>query len=610
MSVSILPKGFKLSKKTNLRPLTIRGFGGGLNRVDSDIEMDPHYQPELNNFHRTPRGTQAVRFGSNWFSDTKSVSVSSIVDQVYFANSIISVMSDGTVVSTDSDGVDVTIWSEAIANALLGSPHGWSSGLDSIDFVPFKSKLVIHNGIDKPIIFTRALVANYLQDEATGSNVNVPIGKYGCVVNNYHCIAGIPAAPTTIYITAKGTVGTFPGDPPPNDAISLDVGAYAPEGAPEIRGIAGFRSFLIVFFEKQSLLIRLGVYDSATPTPNHTPGFDDIMPAFGLLGHRCIIQVEQDLIFASQVGICSASRNLFSGLVTSKPLSARIEPEYRKQLGVLTDTQTLKFTYILFNEAAHELTLHLPNGNGFIQCANAQLKYDSWATFSGPAYTAGCVSIKSRVFRCLGSRIFQIGNAIFAGENYRADRLNDRDADWGTGTVYVIGNIARDTVVNKSYICIAGHVSGLTTFATDRTNQALSPKWEEYLGEAINFSLEMPWLDGKDPMQVKQNRFISLATKGTAEFTLSVWVDNLYKDDDGVLQYSAALAMQFIGNDAPGFGFDAGPYGGGRRSNDPRLFKFPVRFKAIKPKISGSTKSSLEISGLTFLFARGQYVRV
>jgi hypothetical protein len=609
VSVTILPKGFKLSKKTNLIPLPVRGFGGGLNRVDSDIEMDPRFQPELNNFRRTPRGTQVVRYGSNWFSDVKSVSGSSIVDQVYFSNSIISVMADGTVVSTDADGVDTFIWNNTIAAALLGSPSGWSGGLDSIDFVPFKNKLVIHNGIDKPIVFTRTLVANYLQDEATGSNVNVPIGKYGCVVGNYHCVAGIPAAPTTIYITAKGTIGTFPGDPPPNDSISLDVGAYAPEGAPEIRGIAGFRTFLIVFFEKQSLLIRLGVYDTAA-TPNHTPSFDDTMPAFGLLGHRCIIQVEQDLLFASQSGVCSAQRNLFSGLVESKPLSAYIEPEYRAQVGALTDTQTLKNTFLLYNEAAHETTLHLPNGSGFIRCANPQLKYDSWGTFSGPVYTAGCVSTKSRVFQCLGTRIFQSGNGIFANENYHADRLNDRDADWNTGTVYVVGNIARDTIVNKSYICIGGHVSGLTTFATDRTNQALDPKWEEYLGEAITFSLEMPWLDGKNPIQLKQNRFISVATKGTAEFTLSVWVDNLFKDADGVLQYSAALAMQFIGNDAPGFGFDAGPYGGGRRSHDPRLFKFPVRFKSIKPKISGSSRSPLEISGLTFLFARGQYIRV
>lgn len=609
MTATLLPKNLKAAKRIPLVPLTVRGFKGGLNSVDNDIEMNGQFCKALDNFRRSPSGTQIIRYGSNWFTDTNSVSNSPIVDEVFFSNSIISVQENGQVVATDVDGIDTVIWSDSIAGALLGSPDGWSSGLDSVDFVQYKNKLVIHNGIDKPIIFDKNLVAKYLQDEATGSNTNVPIGKYGCVVSNYHCVAGIPAAPTTVYITAQGTVGTFPGDPPPNDAISLDVGAYAPEGAPEIRGIAGFRTFLIVFFEKQALLIQLGVYDTATP-PNHTPSFNDTMPAFGLLGHRCVLQIEKDLIFASQAGICSATRNLFSGLVESSPLSSFVEPEYRRSIGLLTDTQLLKSCFMLYNETAHETTLHLPSGKGFLHCANEKLNYKSWSTFTQPVYRAGCVSTKGRVFFSVGSRVFQSGNAIFAGENYHADRLNDRDANWNTGTPYVIGNIARDVDTNASFICIASHTSGGTTFGNDRTAQATSPKWEEYLGEPINFELEMPWLDGKDPMQTKHIRFVSIATKGTAEFTLSVWVDNLYKDASGVLQYSPALSMLFIGNDAPGFGFDAGPYGGGRRSNDPRLYKFPVRFKAIKPKISGSTRFPLEVSGLTFLFARGKYGRV
>jgi len=609
MTATLLPKNLRAVKKIPLVPLTIRGFKGGLNSVDSDIEMAGQFCPVLDNWRRSPSGTQILRFGSNWFTDINSVSNSPIVDEVFFSNSIISVQENGQVVATDVDGIDTIIWSDAIAAALLGSPDGWSIGLDSIDFVPFKNKLVIHNGVDKPIIFDSNLVGKYLQDEATGSNTNVPIGKYGCVVSNYHCVAGIPAAPTTVYITAQGTVGTFPGDPPPNDAISLDVGAYAPEGAPEIRGIAGFRSFLIVFFEKQALLIQLGVYDTDTP-PNHTPAFNDTMPAFGLLGHRCILQVEKDLIFASQSGVCSASRNLFSGLVDSSALSSYVEPEYRRDVGALTDEQLLKSCFMLYDEMAHETTLHLPGGNGFLYCANDQLKYKSWATFSGESYRSGCVSSKGRMFLSFGSRIFQAGNRIFIGESYHADRLNDRDANWNTGTPYVVGNIARDVDIDKSFICIGNHTSGGTTFGADRTAQATEPKWEEYLGEPIDFELEMPWLDGKDPMQVKHIRFVSIATKGTAEFTLSVWVDNLFKDADGVLQYAPALSMLFIGNDAPGFGFDAGPYGGGRRSNDPRLYKFPVRFKAIKPKISGSTRFPLEVSGLTFLFARGKYGRV
>jgi hypothetical protein len=603
---SLFPDGFSVSKQQSLIPITIRGFGGGLNKVDNDIEMEANFQVALNNFVRTPKGSQVVRYGSNWFDDVDTVASGTIVDETYFSNAIISVMTSGEVVATDGDGVSTVIWNDAIAALLLGSPDGWSSGLDSIDFVPFKNKLVIHNGVDKPIVFTSALVANYLQDEATGSNTNVPIGKYGCVVGNYHCIAGIPAAPTTVYVTAKGTIGTFPGDPAPNDSISIDVGAYAPEGAPEIRGIAGFRTFLIVFFEKQALLIKLGVYDE---DDNHIPSFDDTMPAFGLLGHRCIIQVEADLVFASPSGICSAKRNLFSGLVESSPLSSNVEPLYRSLVGVLTEEQLLKSCFMIYNETSHETKLHLPSGNGFVRMFNEKLRYDSWSTFSGPAWVSGCVSSKGRVFQSIGSRIFQLGNGIFTGENYRADRLNDRDDDWNTGTSYDIGDIARDIDNDTSYICIGAHISGGTTFEDDRTDQAVDPKWEEYLGEAIDIELELPWLDGKNPRQLKSLRYASVATKGTAQFTLSVWVDNLYKDDDGTIIHSPALSLLFIGNDAPGFGFDAGPYGGGRRSNDPRNYRFPVSFKTLKAKITGSVREHLEISGMTFLFLRGKYQR-
>lgn len=608
MSAKLFSVDFRAGAKQNLVPLTIRGFGGGLNAVDNDIEMDPRFQKVLDNLRRTPKGSQVIRFGSNWFSDVKSVSDSPIVDEVFFSNAVISPLENGNVVATDISGVDTIIWSSAIAAALLGSPAGWTPGVDSVDFVPFKNKLVVHNGVDKPIFFTAGLVGNYLQDEATGSNVNVPIGKYGCVVGNYHCVAGIPAAPTTIYITAKGTIGTFPGDPPPNDAISIDVGAYAPEGAPEIRGIAGFRTFLIVFFEKQSLLIKLGVYDTDTPA-NHTPSFDDTMPAFGLLGHRCIVPVGTDLLFAGPSGVASAKRNLLSGLIDSTPVSSSIEPEYRRQIGTLSDSQLLKSCFMVFDEIAHETTLHLPNGDGFIRCYNEQLRYDSWGTFSGPSYRSGCVSSKGRRFFSLGTRLFAGGNSVFTGENYYADRLNDRDADWTPGTPYLTGAIIHDQIEDTSFLAIADNTSGAVSFAQDRIDQALSPKWEEYLGDAITIDLEMPWLDGKDPMQLKANRYVALATKGTATFTLSVWVDNLFKDEDGVLLHPPALALEFIGNDGPGFGFDTEPYGGGRRSNDPRLMRFPVNFKSIKPKITASTRKPLEIINISFLFQRGKFGR-
>lgn len=604
--VALLPRSLRTPKRVKLENLTLRGWTGGLNDVENDISMGESFLKELNNFRRRPNGSQRLRHGNQWFEDVSDVVSGDIVDQEQFSNVIISVTEDGEIAATDNVGTATVIWNDTIANGLLGAPDGWSTGLDSIDFVPFKNKLIIHNGIDKPISINAALTVTYLQDAGTGSNVNVPIGKYGCVVSNYHCVAGIPAAPTEIYISSAGTDGTFPGDPAPNDSISIDVGAYAPEGAPEIRGIAGFRNYLIVFFQTQSILIGLGEYDA---DGIHTPTFPDSIPAFGLLGHRCIIQDGTDLLFAGLNGIASVKRNLVSGLIDSAPLSHHIEPRYRSVVGVLTDEQQLKNCFMINDKLNHCVTLYTPSGDAFNRNANEELKYKSWNTESGVAWKAGCTSVLGRVFFADGAKIFQVGNDVFTGENYTADRLMDRDADWATGHAYSVDDIAYDTVTEESYICIEAHTSGGTTFEADRTAQALHPKWELYEGEDIEFEMEMPWMDGRDPMQTKINRYVSLATKGTASFTMRVWVDNLYKDVDGVVQHDPALSMEFIGNDAPGFGHDAGPYGGGRRSNDPRLFAFPVKFDSIKPSIIGATKKPLEISTISFLYARGRYHR-
>lgn len=595
-------------KRPSLQNITFRGFAGGLNKAQSDLSLDVRYLVEANNFRRTPGGSQQVRWGNKWFVDVSSVVTGNIVDMVYFASSIIAVTSTGQVAAVDNSGNKVAIWNSTIAALLPGAPGGWSSGLDSIDFVPFKSELEIHNGVDKPISVNQVLTVTYLQDLATGSNTHTPVGKYGCVVSNYHCVAGIPAAPTSVYVSAKGTAGTFFGDTAPNDGIIIDVGAFAPEGAPEIRGIAGFRSTLIVFFSTQAVPITLGIYDGSG---NHTPSFPDALPNFGLIGHRCIIQVEKDLFFGGFDGVCSVERNIFSGLLDTGPLSDLVEPPYRRTLGALSGTQQLKNCFMIHDRLNHDSIMYTPGGSAYVYSANSRPpnKYRSWSQYSGPAWTAACLSVLGRVFYSIGTRIFQQGNAIFANENYHADRILDRDANWTTGHVYSVGNIAFDTVTLESYICAVGHTSGSTTFSADRAAQVLAPKWSLYLGDAINITLELPWLDGHDTMRVKQTSHVAMATKGTAEFMVKAWVDNLYKDFDGNILHDPALTMQFIGNDAKGFGYDEGPYGGGRRSNDPRLYKFPVKFKTLKVAVSGAVRKPLEFSSISFLYAKGSFTR-
>ena len=602
--MSFFPRSFAgTRRKQKLTDVTVRGFGGGWNTEDDDLSMSPKYQPVLKNFHRTTSGAQELRFGTQFFTSVEAVMGSDIVDIHYFNGRIIAPCENGEVASITDAGVVTAIWNASFAAALTGAPDPWSGGVEQVDFVPFKDTLVIHNGVDKPITIDDMFTTDYLQDLATGSNVNVPIGKYGCVVSNYHVVAGIPADPTTIYIASLGTAGVFVGDPDPNDSITLDVGAYVPDGGAEILGIGGFKTFLFVFFRGQTLIITLGIYND---DGDHTPDINDTLPDFGLLSHRCFVRHDNDLIFADRSGVNGARRNLFAGLLDSTHLSDLINTDYQGAMGALTDEELMQ-TFMVLDKPGNRILVFEPNGRTFVRSASERLKYQSWSEYQGLAFTAACTSFLGRVFLVDGMKIFQLGNRPH-GELYRADRLLDRDATWALMTAYVEGDIILDAIEEMPYKCLIDHTSASSgSFEQDRESNPIY--WEAYEGEDIEFEIEFPWQDGRNPNKVKHNRFMSVETKGTAQFTVEAYVDNYYKDADGVVNHNPALSMQMIGNDAAGYGIDEGPYGGGRQSADPRLYKFPVKFKTVKFRIYGATKRPLQIIGYSLLYAMGLYKR-
>lgn len=727
-----------------LDDVLLRGFGGGLNLADEDTNMEPKYQTALENFRRTTSGSQVTRYGYGWFADVAGTVTGTIVDLTYFNNRLVVVTTTGQIVTLTDAGGKAKIWDATIAGALPGAPSGWSA-TTQVNFVPWKDQLIIHNGVDRPIIISAAFAVTYLQDLGTGSNVNVPIGKFGCIAANYHCVAGITGSLTTVYISSKGTSGTFPGDPAPNDAISIDVGAYAPSGAPEILGIAGYRTKLIVFFHGQSLIIRLGEYDDAT-TPNHVPAFDDEMPQFGLINHRCVTSIENDIVFSGYDGLASGKRNLFSGSIDSKYLSALVEPDWRGRFA----QSTVSLPFLVYNKIDHMSLMFVndPDGTVLVYQANTQLKFEAWTKFKALKFACGCKSFLGRVFmanRASGTtRIYQYGNNVFPGENYTADRVNDRDATWANSTVYTAGQLlVGDTIeidggfendftgwtiytFNNGFIDfpsatintvnpahsgaksaqvsngLPGHVnirsdavivragadytlsgwfnggvagvSNSLTFgieyydesnvliSTEYTSTAASlaagwsqkthtgtaparahtgrviiqcdasvflcddikltttsalatvykvllnhtspatgtladdvvahpTRFEQWLGDPIDFTFELPWVDGRTPMRVKHTKFISLDTRGTAQFLLSTYVD--------FNENTPAVSFSFVGNDATS----------GNRSNDPQLYGYPIKFKALKTKITGSSRNPLTIASIRYLFLKGRYRR-
>lgn len=613
MNVSLFPPTLQVPKQNRLENITLRGFGGGWNAIDTDLQMESTYLVKVRNFRRTPGGTQKIRFGSKWFADIKDVVTGNALDMAYFAGRLVIVTTTGQIATVNGAGVAAVIWNTAIAGALPGAPAGWTNPIDLVSFVPFKRELIVHNGKDKPITISDTFVVTYLQDLGSGSNVNVPIGQYGCVVSNYHCVANInphvPGSekPTTIYISSVGTAGTFPGDPAPNDSITIDVGAFAPQGAIEIRGIAGFRANLLVFFQDQTVIVKLGTYNTAAP-PVHTPFFPDTMPTFGLIGSRCVVAVENDLLFAGLSGVSSARRNLLSvsGTLESTSLSERVDPPYKSNVGNLTNDQQLKQCWMVYDLLSHDMLTFTPSGQIFVYSFNTKLKYSAWSEYSGITATCGCRSFLGRIFYATGTRVFQHGNDVYTDEDFEQDRIDDNDAVWANNTVYAPGFVALDPSLPQSFVCVVGHTSpaGPTTFAQDRVNNP--GRWSGLGGSPITFEMELPWLDSRNPMQVKFLRFIGLATKGNAPFTVKAYVDNLYKLIDGTIFYAPAAQMDFVGND---IGFLPTTTPTRRRSGDPRLYKFPCKFKTLKIKVEGGSGGSLEIVNMSFLFNRGKYRR-
>jgi hypothetical protein len=608
---------------SQLESSTLKGFGGGWNTIDDDLSMSPNYQVTLLNFHRTTSGSQAVRFGQHFTCDIAAVHNSPIIDGYYFNARNVVVTLDGHVLTVDQSGLIITeIWSPAVAAALPGTGIPWGpQPIEGVSFVPFKDTLIIHNGKDKPIVIASDFTVTYLNDLATGSVVNVPVGRFGCVASNYHCIADIAVTTgggvvtkrfkTQIYISSKGTAGVFPGDPTPNDSISIDVGAYAPEGAAAIRGIAGFRTYLLVFLQNITLQIKLGVYDSSN---NHTPQFPDTLPQFGLLGHRTIITVENDIMFCGLSGLASARRNLYApDTVMSDYLSTQIDPSYRRIAGSLTDDEQQFQSFTVFDKLSNDFLLFMPGGRVLCYTFNSRLKMHAWSSFENMDWTAGWSTVLGRMYLVSGTKIFQSGNSTYNNENYYSDKIMDRDIVFSSAdaTAFVTNTLYYDSVTGEVWKCTISHpkTAGLT-FDLERTNNP--SMWVLYEGNPIPIEFELPWIDGKDPVKLKQLRYLSIATKGDAEFTFDAYVDNLYKDVDGNVIYAPCVSMTFIGNDAYGFGFDDGPYGMGRRSRDPRLYAVPLKFKTIKFKIWGLVNKKLELVNLSFLYARNRtqgYVR-
>lgn len=583
----------------NLRDTTIRDFSGGWNVVDNDLNLTTAYAKILRNMQRSVDGANQVRFGCRLFADC-SAYCNKIVNITYYNNSLIAVGDLGNVLRISSDGTITEIFNDDFASKLAGNPVGWSYTTFA-SFTTFRGELIICNGVNKPLIINQSFFVSYLRDLATNTNANTPVCKYVLTHGRYLVMAGDPDAPSTVYISALDTSGTFVNDPDPNDAVNVNLGSLVPSGSQVIKGLGRFRDKIVVAFDEALLPGTLGVYTDSL----HNPTFDDAIENNGCLSHRAIQTIGEDMFFCDSVGVNTVSRALFTGNVKAERKSELVDPEIQKDVERLFSTVTQEEDiFSLYDSKSNAYMLFIPNANDprqqtqrrvFVYRRIQKLKVESWYEYTNWNFQCGCRSALKRVFLCEAAQVFIHGNDQDPIErDYVGDQeMFDDDTCFTDYTgVYPVADVADS-------------------------------------GIPIPWVWELPWSDNGERFKTKSSRFLALDTQGSSRFTVKMFVDNIYNDvsdlgesfldgtmcDDGYGMENEtldpALSMEFVGGNYPGFGADAFGkyYGGGRSTQEERLYKWPCKYKLQKFRFEGDSIEDLKIVSLTMAYLVGSIRR-
>lgn len=583
---------------------TVREFTGGWNVVDNEFNMLPKYARVMRNVVRQSDGTIGPRWGTRLFCDIAAFDVGDIIGMDYFGSHLIVATTEGNLVGIDGQGTAYLIWSEAISHGLAGSPHSWRHDIDPsksfVSFTQFKSHLIVANGVDKPLKVNSSLNVEYLADLATGSNIYTPIARYSAAAAGesygYLVFAGDPLEPSLLHIGAADALGTFYGDPAPNDAVQFDLGSKVPAGNSTIRGLRFFRDRLLVAFDEVVIAVQLGQYNA---TNDHTPLVTDIIEASGSFSHRTMYPVGADMFMADYQGVPFVTRAKLSTSLIGDRVSDLIQTEWQQSVQSLSVAAVEDRVFAVQNHNEDQYMLFVPNHSdrarttetrGFVFTAGKQ---GAWAEMTQWNWHAGCHSLQNNIFFARDTQVYLYGN--------------------DSTPIYRDFEIDQETFDDD-------------TEFTDHTG--FYPVADEQdSGLPITWAWELPWADFNQRMHLKRSLFFSVDSTGPSPFTVKMFADNVYydftdpgeefsddtlfDDDLGFLREDPlllpVLEQEFVGGSRGGFGIDGfGTYfGGGHRSDHPKLYRWPARFKIAKFRFEGSTMDEFAIASFSITYLLG-----
>ena len=582
-----------------IQTATIRDFSGGWDSTTNEIALTSKFSRVMRNVSLGNSGTIDIRYGTKLFADVAAVGMSEIVASEYFATFICVVDDQGRVALIDGTGTIAVVWDKSIAQNR--NVPKWSP-CEYVTFTQMRNQLVLCNGIDKPLSIQANKTCNYLVDLGTLQNARVPICKYVYSHLRYLIMGGDPVYPDRLYIGSRDTVGTFYGDPAPNDAVNIDLASYIP-GDATITGINAFREFLVITFPNATMIAKLGVYSGS----QHTPTFDDPMQEIGCVAHKSMTFLGDDLFILDVTGVQSLNRVFVTNKLHPTSMSDRILSALGKAMSKVPLFQTDATTpFAIYHHNDSKYLLFVPNNSNeaavtetacFNLLYTPESKISAWSEYRGWNWRSTCKSLLHDIFFTRGTEIFQYGKDDLP---YYGDFIGSEET-WDDATAFTDHH-------------------GFSPVA--------SP---EDLGIPIPFAWELPWTDFAQRMNKKHTHYIQVDCDGDGEFSVMMFVDNFYKAldfgepwqdelmftdelgwerEDPILQPTVQLDL--VGGDSEGYGlapYGSAPFGGGRMAQEERLYAFPTTGKIHKLRIEGETNKKLNFKSISLLYSRGSIGR-
>jgi hypothetical protein len=349
----------------------------------------------------------------------------------------------------------------------------------------------------------------------------------------------------------------FFGDPPPNDGTFIDVGSILPNSS-DIRGIAPFRQNVIVTFAEGTIIGSLGTYDASNA---HTPIFDDPVAQYGSISHRSIVSYGDDTLMMDLVGVPSLKRTVFTGTMRPERVSDLVDPEITAMLNNLSFASLEDRVFAIYHQREGQFMFFVPNQdtlNGTTETTalafiyRPTLNVAGWARFDGWNFTCGCRSQQGNIF--FGDAR---GNIWLYNPLVYTDYLGDLTINGGNGL-------------------------------------------------SLSFEWELPWSDFNARTLSKQSKYLSVDTRGTATFTVSMFVDRY-------LMLGATpnplLSMSMIGADFANLGGGVPVGDTTRNAGNQYRYAWPAKFELAKLHFSGQITGPLKFVSISMLYQLGTTLR-